>query len=497
MDLIDLVKKNNAQDVRQYIANIDQMDILLHKDEHQCSAMHYAAHNNNVLIMKMLTDCCIRIDQSQMPLLLNTDSDITPLHFAVNNKSFHAVKFLVRQVGAIDLQRKDIFDKTALDMAYDNIPILLVLLQAMHQQSLPINPHQVPPLVRHLLTSNNQDSRGYTQSDYQHLNIQQQGRSISASESLRDASAPYNLKAIDRSYPGNKLVSFAIPVALTLILILLIEKVNVFILYAVIWMLIFASLWLYVWYYKLPSMQVLSNTNASISFVISQLAVLFVQYVYIVSSIYAEVSLTYALWIVCVPSLLFALTSWSLYRTVITDPGRSQLPSNQGELNLIETADNEWNICTKCLAVKSDRMYHDNHSHRCVQRFDHWCPWTYNSIGLQNHRYFIYFLAGLVGGCITLLQLYSQFFRVYAGGVSRSFYAEFYFMILLAVMCGLLLIFQLYFIAINMTTLEYQLQVFRSNNNPHDAGVIGNLRLFFCSPLQSQQSASKQSYLPL
>ena len=38
------------------------------------------------------------------------------------------------------------------------------------------------------------------------------------------------------------------------------------------------------------------------------------------------------------------------------------------------------------------RSKHDRFSDRCVARFDHYCPWVYNVVGLKNHRMFVIYL---------------------------------------------------------------------------------------------------------
>ena len=38
------------------------------------------------------------------------------------------------------------------------------------------------------------------------------------------------------------------------------------------------------------------------------------------------------------------------------------------------------------------RSKHDRFSNRCVARYDHYCPWVYNVVGLKNHRMFVIYL---------------------------------------------------------------------------------------------------------
>lgn len=45
-------------------------------------------------------------------------------------------------------------------------------------------------------------------------------------------------------------------------------------------------------------------------------------------------------------------------------------------------------LCPECEIVKSKRGRHCNVCGKCVERFDHHCPWINNCIGEKNHSYF-------------------------------------------------------------------------------------------------------------
>lgn len=47
------------------------------------------------------------------------------------------------------------------------------------------------------------------------------------------------------------------------------------------------------------------------------------------------------------------------------------------------------------------RSKHCKVADRCVAKFDHYCPWTNNAVGLLNHRYFMGFIISLVVGVMV------------------------------------------------------------------------------------------------
>jgi palmitoyltransferase len=70
-------------------------------------------------------------------------------------------------------------------------------------------------------------------------------------------------------------------------------------------------------------------------------------------------------------------------------------------------------LCPECETLRTIRSRHCNVCHRCVERFDHHCPWINNCVGVRNHNWFLlyltcqYFLLGLTIGSAIFSFLYN------------------------------------------------------------------------------------------
>lgn len=53
---------------------------------------------------------------------------------------------------------------------------------------------------------------------------------------------------------------------------------------------------------------------------------------------------------------------------------------------------NSGDLCPDCCVLKTPRSKHCNLCMRCVDRFDHHCPWVNNCIGRKNFKYFYVFV---------------------------------------------------------------------------------------------------------
>lgn len=53
-------------------------------------------------------------------------------------------------------------------------------------------------------------------------------------------------------------------------------------------------------------------------------------------------------------------------------------------------------LCPDCEVIRTDRSRHCSICNKCVERFDHHCPWINNCVGINNHGYFMGFLLSML-----------------------------------------------------------------------------------------------------
>ena len=82
------------------------------------------------------------------------------------------------------------------------------------------------------------------------------------------------------------------------------------------------------------------------------------------------------------------------------DPGYLKKPENVDFMHLMKIFDPVL-LCPDCEVVRTDRSRHCSICNRCVERFDHHCPWIGNCVGQKNHGFFMSFLLSMLSLLVT------------------------------------------------------------------------------------------------
>ncbi len=79
--------------------------------------------------------------------------------------------------------------------------------------------------------------------------------------------------------------------------------------------------------------------------------------------------------------------------TWLRDPGYLTKDPDMIFMELLEQFEPNC-LCPECEVIRTPRSRHCNICNRCVDRFDHHCPWINNCIGIRNHSVFYLFIIG-------------------------------------------------------------------------------------------------------
>ena len=91
-------------------------------------------------------------------------------------------------------------------------------------------------------------------------------------------------------------------------------------------------------------------------------------------------------------------------------------PEKVSFIELIEVFD-ATHLCADCLTIRTSRSRHCYVCNKCVERYDHHCPWINNCVGLNNHNsfyIFVGFMAALLA--ISLSQSFYTLVRMIQNG---------------------------------------------------------------------------------
>jgi len=117
-----------------------------------------------------------------------------------------------------------------------------------------------------------------------------------------------------------------------------------------------------------------------------------------------------------------------------------------------------------------------------IEKFDHFCPWVGNAVGVRNHRYFVFFTFST-----TLLAIGtgagSVYFLVMEGmdGIGVAAIGLLIYCTIITCCVGGLATYHCGLVCNNATTNEEIKNVWERTRNPHDRGCCANFNLIMCN----------------
>ena len=79
---------------------------------------------------------------------------------------------------------------------------------------------------------------------------------------------------------------------------------------------------------------------------------------------------------------------------ICKEAGYLRKPRNLNFMQLLKEFDPVL-LCPDCEVVRTDRSRHCSICNKCVERFDHHCPWINGCVGTANHGLFVIFILAM------------------------------------------------------------------------------------------------------
>jgi len=141
----------------------------------------------------------------------------------------------------------------------------------------------------------------------------------------------------------------------------------------------------------------------------------------------------------------------------------------------------------------------------CIERFDHFCPWIGNVVGVRNHKYFVLFtvftFAVAVEVFISSVVIGTadpHHFKIPTHERAVALTLMSYTVVIMLAVGGLMC-YHIDLVAQNESTNERLKGTYTLRRNPHNKGIFSNCFSFWCIPIRKSYAVAenKDDDLPL
>merc|ERR1711879_1135054 len=141
--------------------------------------------------------------------------------------------------------------------------------------------------------------------------------------------------------------------------------------------------------------------------------------------------------------------------------------------------------CKWCAKYKPDRCHHCRVCRTCILKMDHHCPWIYNCVGFNNHKYFFLLLFYCTIDCQIIMWTMKDSLHVALNNPSTPFMSMFLLLFgeTLTAFLGLLVTvffaFHVWLMFKAMTTIEFcekSMKRMHYDGSIYDRGNYGNIK---------------------
>ncbi|KAG2735402.1 hypothetical protein G9P44_001616 [Scheffersomyces stipitis] len=113
---------------------------------------------------------------------------------------------------------------------------------------------------------------------------------------------------------------------------------------------------------------------------------------------------------------LISLFSWTFFKAMFINPGFVPIPADNSVIlgqvkDLLKLGKFDIDhFCVNTFIRKPLRSKYSKYNKKLVARFDHYCPWVYNEIGVRNHKLFMTFVYALNFAILVFTYMTYQYF---------------------------------------------------------------------------------------